>query len=177
MMLLSTIASPSTQRQQPTRISCYNQHRRRLITSCKTSPSFPPYSSWPKRVRAAVTTGIYISVAGFVLLVKPDLLTNYLLSDSFLFSHLSTSPLLLGLTRVGATLACLFGFYYLGAASDDLEGRTPTRFYQSTVYGRFFLTAVVVWLVVTGQVGRTLFPILAAINLVSAISLHIALGK
>jgi hypothetical protein len=76
-----------------------------------------------------------------------------------------------GWVRVGGTLASLFGFYYCGAALDDAEGRFPYRTYQSTVAGRIFLAAVFLLLVVTGQSHRSLL-VLAAANIVSALSMH-----
>lgn len=82
----------------------------------------------------------------------------------------------MGWIRVGGTLASLFGFYYLGAAVDDMEGRFPLRFYQATVAGRAWLSAVFVWLVATGQSERGLLA-LAAVNLLSAWSQHRTLPR
>lgn len=47
---------------------------------------------------------------------------------------------------MAATLAILFGAYYVGAAADDAEGRKPLRFYQSTILGRLLLVALFAWL-------------------------------
>jgi hypothetical protein len=72
-----------------------------------------------------------------------------------------------GWVRVGGTLASLFGFYYFGAALDDVEGRFPYRFYQSTVTGRVFLAVVFLALVITEQSHRSLL-LLAVANIASA---------
>ena len=76
-----------------------------------------------------------------------------------------------GWIRVGGTLASLFGFYYIGAALDDVEGRFPLRFYQATILGRVFLSAVFSWLVLSGQSERGLL-VLALVNLASAWAQH-----
>jgi hypothetical protein len=81
-----------------------------------------------------------------------------------------------GWVRVGGTLAYLFGFYYFGAALDDVEGRFPYRFYQSTVIGRLFLAVVFLVLVLTEQSHRSLL-ILVAANIVSALAMNKQIGR
>lgn len=76
-----------------------------------------------------------------------------------------------GWVRVGGTLASLFGFYYFGAAFDDVEGRFPFRFYQSTISGRIFLALVFSVLVLAGQSHRSLL-ILALANIASAFAMN-----
>ena len=77
-----------------------------------------------------------------------------------------------GWIRVGGTLSTLFGFYYLGAALDECEKRPmPRRFYQATIVGRLFLSAVFGLLVAIGQVPRELL-VLAVVNLWSAWAMH-----
>jgi transglutaminase-like putative cysteine protease len=73
-------------------------------------------------------------------------------------------------------LAVLFGFYYAGAAADDCEGRPPLRFYQSTVAGRVFLSAVFAALVATRQCEPRLL-VLAFANAASAWAMHAALRR
>ena len=68
---------------------------------------------------------------------------------------------------MGATLALLFGAYYLGAALDDREGRKPLRMYQATVLGRGLLALLFCGLVAGGQCGAGLL-LLAATNAVGA---------
>ena len=87
---------------------------------------------------------------------------------------LACSALEAGWVRVGATLALLFGAYYLGAALDDAEGRKPLRMYQATVLGRLLLAAVFSALVAAGQCGHGLLA-LAAVNLAGAARMHAAL--
>ena len=72
-----------------------------------------------------------------------------------------------GWIRVGGTLASLFGFYYIGAGLDDMEGRFPLRFYQVTILGRIFLSIVFALLVVTKQSPRGLL-LLSVVNILSA---------
>ncbi len=72
-----------------------------------------------------------------------------------------------GWIRVGATLAVLFGAYYLGAAMDDMEGRKPLRMYQATILGRVLLAAVFTGLAACGQCGAGLL-LLAAVNAAGA---------
>ena len=84
------------------------------------------------------------------------------------------SALAAGWIRVGATLALLFGSYYLGAAWGEQSGIGLRGFYLSTVAGRFALSAVFCYLVLTGQVEPALL-ILAAANFAGAVSLALSL--
>jgi len=80
-----------------------------------------------------------------------------------------------GWVRVGGTLASLFGFYYFGAALDDVEGRFPYRFYQSTVTGRLFLAVIFSALVLTEQSHMGLL-VLAFANIASALAMNRQIG-
>lgn len=82
----------------------------------------------------------------------------------------------IGWIRVGATLASLFGFYYLGAALDDAEGRRPVLMYTATVWGRLMLSAMFSWLVGSGQVPPPLLA-LALANAASALAMLLALRR
>lgn len=77
---------------------------------------------------------------------------------------------------MGATLAMLFGAYYLGAACDDAAGRPPMFMYAATVLGRSLLSLVFAWLVWSGQCAAPLLW-LAALNALSATRLLRALAQ
>lgn len=77
---------------------------------------------------------------------------------------------------MGGILALLFGFYYIGAACDDCEGRFPLRFYSSTVYGRLLLTAVFCLLAASKQCESAIL-VLALINALSALLMHSSIRK
>lgn len=79
-----------------------------------------------------------------------------------------------GWVRMGATLALMFGFYYLGAAVDDVEGRKPMRMYQATVLGRLLLALIFAALVAMRECGRGLL-VLAVANVAGAWRMHQAL--
>lgn len=83
----------------------------------------------------------------------------------------------LGWLRAAGCVAMLFGFYYFGAALDDIEGRVPIRFYQSTILGRLFLSVVFLWLAINQLVLAKLILGLAFMNVVSALFLARALFK
>ena len=68
-------------------------------------------------------------------------------------------------------LASLYGFYYLGAATDQ---QASQGFFRATVWGRLFLFvafSIIVW---RKEVERTLL-IPAVINLLGAVTMHLAL--
>lgn len=77
----------------------------------------------------------------------------------------------MGWVRVGGSLASLFGFYYFGAALDDVEGRFPYRFYQSTVFGRLFLAVIFSALVLSEQSHVSLLVLVFA-NIASAFAMN-----
>ena len=77
---------------------------------------------------------------------------------------------------MGGTLAALFGSYYAGAALDDAEGRTPVRFYQSTVLGRLALSLAFAGLVALRLCDPGLL-LLAAANALSAAAMHLSLRE
>ena len=81
-----------------------------------------------------------------------------------------------GWIRVGSVLCCLFGFYYLGAALDDAEGRRPVYMYTATVWGRLLLSAMFSWLVGTRQVPPPLLA-LALVNALSSLAMLLALRR
>lgn len=73
-------------------------------------------------------------------------------------------------------MASLFGFYYIGAAHGDLTGKGVESFYRSTVYGRLFLGVAFSALVALDKSQWQLL-ILAAVNGLGALSMHLALQK
>lgn len=79
-----------------------------------------------------------------------------------------------GWIRVGGTLCCLFGSYYLGAAHGDFTGQGLDSFYRSTVIGRIFLAGVFSALVYLRKAQWQLL-ILGGVNMIGALSMQRAL--
>lgn len=75
-----------------------------------------------------------------------------------------------GWVRVGGVLASLYGWYYIGAALDDVAGRHPRHFYASTIAGRLLLSAAFAGLVAARQCEPALLW-LAAANAASSLLL------
>ncbi|RMZ57390.1 hypothetical protein APUTEX25_004224 [Auxenochlorella protothecoides] len=123
----------------------------------------PAFSVWPGRAKVALQTGAYIGLAGLLLFAKPGL-----------FPIIFETEVARGYVRVGATLAVLFGAYYLGAACDDAAGRPPLFMYAATVAGRGLLSVAFCWLVWSGQCAVPLLW-LAGLNALSAARLLRAL--
>lgn len=137
------------------------------VTMSSISNLLKTFNSAPPTAKVAFKTGVYIAGLGLALLLFPQSVIQ-------LFST-STSMPAVGWVRVGGTLASLFGFYYFGAALDDVEGRFPYRFYQSTVAGRFFLAVIFSALVLTEQSHMSLMVLVIA-NIASAIAMNRQIG-
>ena len=73
-------------------------------------------------------------------------------------------------------LCVLFGSYYLGAAHGEITQHQMRSFYQSTVLGRFFLSAAFVGMVCMKQAEWPLL-IPASINLLGAVNMQRSLSR
>jgi len=78
--------------------------------------------------------------------------------------------------QLGGTLACLFGFYYAGAAVDDVQGRYPVGFYTSTVLARYFLAMVFGLLYWMHGTMHTWILLLGSVNALSAFIMQRAIS-
>lgn len=130
-------------------------------------PWYQMYHDAPVTAQVSLRTGMYIGMLGIVVLCFPGYVSELILSTQAGTAMTAPST---GWIQVGGILASLFGFYYLGAAWDDCEGRKPIRFYQATVLGRLFLCIGFCSLVALQKMNSWLL-VLAAINLISAASL------
>jgi hypothetical protein len=97
------------------------------------------------------------------------------LALSILLSNVCSTLPSPGWIRVGGVLASLFGFYYVGAAMDDIDGRMPLQFYRSTILGRVLLSMTFTLLVALRQCEMGMMW-LAAANLASAAAMHKAVA-
>lgn len=87
----------------------------------------------------ATRTSLYITGIGIFALLFPNLAIQCMVLVSYDLKQAALPPIYV---QLGGALACLFGFYYGGAAMDDRQGRYPVRFYTSTIRGRYFLATV-----------------------------------
>ena len=118
--------------------------------------------------RAAVFTGAYIAAVGLCALFAPAA------TFATLFR---AAPQPLGWGRVLGVLAACFGAYYAGAAYGEARGWGARGFYWSTVAGRLFLVGAFGWLVATGRFAEPALLVLAAANLLGALSMCWALRR
>ncbi|KAG6543463.1 hypothetical protein Mapa_015133 [Marchantia paleacea] len=147
------------------------EHGKDMVDTMKTASKKP--STQIKTIqnrrpaRIALITGIYIFLAGLLLLGFPELF-------GFVFHVQSVSR---GWIQVGAVLAVVFGVYYIGTAVGDLSGiRGAEAFYYSTIVGRIFIFLSFAWLVFVRAVPSALL-IVGTVNLVGALLLWRALLK
>ncbi|GIL57252.1 hypothetical protein Vafri_12509 [Volvox africanus] len=124
-------------------------------------------SSNQPHIAAAIFTGTYAVIISIALVLAPKQ------TFGLLFGAEPVPP---GWIRVGGVLFNLIGWQYLGTALADRKGQGALGFYRTTVWSRVALAVAFALLVATGQLPATLL-VLAAINLLGALSMHIALGR
>jgi len=122
---------------------------------------------WSAPAKAARLTGIYLIIAGMSLLLAPES------TFGLLFDVRTIAP---GWIQVFGIIAAALGLYYVGTAVGDTEGSGARGFYASTVAGRIFIFISFCYLVSQKYVQQQLI-LLAALNLVSAVSMYYALQQ
>lgn len=134
----------------------------------------------PQTAIVALRTSLYITSIGVLALLFPSFLINVLWKCFDPNANYSVPEASLPgplFVQVGGVLAMLFGFYYLGAALDDIEGRYPLYFYRATVGGRYFLAVVCTLLFLTQGIQQGWLILVSVMNAVSAVVMHKAMLK
>ncbi|GAX77636.1 hypothetical protein CEUSTIGMA_g5079.t1 [Chlamydomonas eustigma] len=167
------------------RSSRWQQGRYSTLTRCKQDAALSIAQPTPPAVKAALFTGSYASVAGCALTFFPTQTFGLLFNLQEVTS---------GWIRVGGILFTLIGLQYLGAALGDIMAiaitaksveaaeaaetnpRLSYSFYEATVWSRLLLAAGFSVVVAVGEAPLSLL-VLAAINVVGALSMAMALKK
>ncbi|GLI67601.1 hypothetical protein VaNZ11_011843 [Volvox africanus] len=146
------------------------QHRRHKVRRAPVAVYAAASNERPSNqphIAAAIFTGTYAVIISIALMLAPKQTFGLLFG---------AEPVPLGWIRVGGVLFTLIGWQYLGTALADRKGQGALGFYRTTVWSRVALALAFALLVATGQLPATLL-VLAAINLLGALSMHVALGR
>lgn len=122
----------------------------------------------------ALRTSLYISSIGIVAILFPQVVLRCMV---LLSSDPQQGVLPTMYIQLGGTLASLFGFYYAGAAMDDIQGRYPENFYKSTIAARYFLAIIFAVLFYANQKQHLWLVLLGTMNALSAFMLQRAMSK
>jgi hypothetical protein len=171
-----------TQRQQSLHVCTRSKTIRQQAISSNHMKSWTSLllEEKPQTAIVALRTSLYITSIGVIALLFPSLLIKILWKyiESNVHNSIAAASLPAPLyVQVGGTLAMLFGFYYLGAALDDIDGRYPLYFYRTTVAGRYFLAIVCTILFLTQGVQQGWLLVVSVMNAVSAVVMHKAMLK